>query len=104
MQWSRAEAVCSSLVSASVAPLSCPRAQSPPAVDAHDVRPLGGTRGHMATLVEVRNVILALKKQLSIAVAPDPRCAVLRAAAPRYRRPQNANTGGYWAEVGRLGR
>lgn len=58
----------------------------------------------MASLAVVRGMLVSLAKQLSAALATESRCAGVLPALPRYRRPQNADTGGYWIGVGRLGR
>lgn len=56
------------------------------------------------TLAEVRRMLLILARQLSTALAADRRCSGLLPVPSRYRRPQNAETKGYWLQVGRLGR
>jgi hypothetical protein len=58
----------------------------------------------MATLVQVRGALIAIRKRLKTALASDLRCKAMRGPTPQYRTPQNAETQGLWVEVGRLGR
>src|SRR6266446_842702 len=58
----------------------------------------------MATLREVHDGLLILRRELDTALASDRRCAKMVATAPRDRRPQEVDTGGYLVVLGRLGR
>jgi hypothetical protein len=56
----------------------------------------------MAQSSEIKLMLYDLSKDLTKRIATDKRCSQL--LPPAYSRAQNANTGGYWLQLGRLGR
>jgi len=58
----------------------------------------------MATLAEIKRMLLSLAVQLRTSLDLDPRCSGLLPAPRQYRRAQDDYTNGYWLAIGSLGR